>query len=286
MRPFTLLGVVCLLTVGSLGCGTEPAGDDVGADTITPRMRQVAKAWKGSDAARAWRAGFYPLEDVVRLPEGAFHNGADKLAYLSGNFTLRGPLPGAADRRGRIRWTNGESLPATITTARQAYETLDGADGGDGDPLVVTKATLGQMTLRTSRGPARVPAWLFTLDGYDTPLTYVAVGSSKLPRAPVPPLSQATDNGSPLHGLQSVAADGRSVTVRVGHGACDDGPAVDVLETGDSVVLAGTVRGANDGPCTAQLLVDPVTVRLDRPLGERLLLDAFTGKPVTVSRGM
>ncbi|MFF3559261.1 hypothetical protein ACFYXS_04370 [Streptomyces sp. NPDC002574] len=280
MRPFRLLGVVCLLTAGSVGCGTEPAADDVGAHTITPRMRQVAKAWTGSEAARAWREGFYPLEDVVRLPEGAFHSGADKVAYLSRNFTLRGALPGTPARHGRIRWTNGRSLPATIMTARQAYETLDGGDGAD--PLIVEKAVLGRMTLNTSRGPAQVPAWLFTLDGYDTPLKRMAIAPSKLPRAPVPSLSQATDSGSPLVGLESVAEDGRSVTVRAGHGACDDGPTVDVLETSDSVVLAGGVRGAKGGPCTLQLLSDPVTVRLDRPLGGRLLLDAFTGAPVTM----
>ncbi|MFD3451957.1 hypothetical protein ACFWVC_07215 [Streptomyces sp. NPDC058691] len=250
-------------------------------------MRQVADAWKDTKAADAWREGYYPLEDVVRLPDGAFHNKADKQAYLQRNFTLRGALPGGAARHGRIRWTSGESLAATVMTARQAYETLDSGDGGPGgDPLTVTKAVFGTMTLSTSRGPARVPAWRFTLDGYDTPLQHVAVSPSKPPRAPVESLSQSQDTGGlwPLHGLKSVAGDGRSVTVGAEHGSCDDGPAVDVLETGDSVVLAGRVRGANDGPCNSMLLVDPVTVKLDRPLGGRLLLDAFTGAPVTMAR--
>ncbi|MFF0399559.1 hypothetical protein ACFYSJ_27915 [Streptomyces sp. NPDC005248] len=64
------------------------------------------------------------------------------------------------------------------------------------------------------------------------------------------------------------------------HGACDDGPAVDVLETGGTVVLSASVVGTKDGPCTSQLLAKEVTVKLDRPVGDRVLLDAFTGRPV------
>ncbi|MEU6341663.1 hypothetical protein ABZ883_12045 [Streptomyces sp. NPDC046977] len=286
MRRLIWLGVMCLLTVGSVGCGTEPPADLVGTDRSTPRMRQVAEAWKGSEAARVWRTGFYLLDDPERLPEDAFHNGADKLAYGNGNFRLRaGALPGAAARHGRIRWTNGDSLPATVMTARQAYDTLDRGDRGDGaDPLTVTKAALGEMTVNTSRGPARVPAWLLTLDGYDTPVRLMAVASPKPPRAPVPSLSPQTVHGvQPLDEIREVSGDGRTLTVRASHGACDDGPAVDVLETGDSVVLAGGIRGAKDGPCTMQLLHASVTVHLDRPLGDRLILDAFTGKPVTMA---
>jgi hypothetical protein len=169
-------------------------------------------------------------------------------------------------------------------TAQQAYGLLDTGGEGRRNPLTVTKATLGEMTLRTSRGPARVPAWLLTLDGYDTPLKRVAVNPSKLPHAPIEPLTQVTDALMPLEGLQAVAQDDRAITVRAGHGACDDGAAVDVLETSDSVVLASSIRGTNDGACTSQLLTDAVTVRLGRPLGKRVLLDAFTGGPVQYSR--
>ncbi|MDX2649603.1 hypothetical protein PV341_39765 [Streptomyces sp. PA03-1a] len=278
MRPLVLVGAVCLL-VGSAGCGarTVSAADDDGA--ATARMREVAEAWEGSESARSWREGFYPLEDVVRLPDNAFRTDADKQAYLTRNFEHRGALP-RTEHEGRIRWADGTSTPVTPMTAREAYDGLDEGPEGRADPLTVTKATFGEMTLLTSRGEARVPAWHFTLDGYDTPLVRAAISPARLPGAPIAALSQATDPGMPLHGLRKVAEDGRSVTVQAEHGACDDGPAVDVLETRDSVVLRGTVRGADDGPCTAQLLVDPVTVRLDRPLGGRILLDAFTGGPV------
>jgi hypothetical protein len=68
------------------------------------------------------------------------------------------------------------------------------------------------------------------------------------------------------------------------HGACDDGPAVDVLETEGSVVLSASIRGTSDGPCTSQSLAKKVTVKLRRPVGERILLDAFTGRPVPPRR--
>lgn len=84
----------------------------------------------------------------------------------------------------------------------------------------------------------------------------------------------------PLDRLAEVADDGRSVTVVANHGSCDDGPAVAVLETDGSVVLSASVVGTKDGPCTSDLRAKNVTVELDRPLADRILLDAFTGRPV------
>ncbi|MER7001081.1 hypothetical protein ABT342_36255, partial [Streptomyces sp. NPDC000410] len=71
------------------------------------------------------------------------------------------------------------------------------------------------------------------------------------------------------------------VTVVALHGVCDDGPAVDVLETGGSVVLSASVQDRKDsGNCTKQAKLQQVTVKLERPVGDRVLLDAHTGQPV------
>jgi hypothetical protein len=163
--------------------------------------------------------------------------------------------------------------------AREAYEQLD-RSGSPAPRLTVTGAKLGETTLATNRGPVTVPAWLFTLDGYDTPLKRVALTPSKPPRAPIGPVGGLSHDLWELDKLVEVAADGRSVTVLAWHGACDDGPAVDVLETDGSVVLSGHIVGTRDGICTLQLMAEKVTVELDRPLGDRILLDAFTGRPV------
>ncbi|MFF0451171.1 hypothetical protein ACFYT4_33140 [Streptomyces sp. NPDC004609] len=71
------------------------------------------------------------------------------------------------------------------------------------------------------------------------------------------------------------------MTVVALHGVCDDGPAVDVLETSGSVVLSGSVKDQKDsGNCTKQAKLQQVTVKLEHPLGDRVLLDTHTGQPI------
>ena len=64
------------------------------------------------------------------------------------------------------------------------------------------------------------------------------------------------------------------------HGSCDDGPVVKALETDESVVLHASITGAETGPCPASMIEQSVKVELSKPLGDRLLLDALTGRPV------
>ncbi|MER7407517.1 hypothetical protein ABT373_34840 [Streptomyces sp. NPDC000070] len=292
-RTARILTVLVLCAVGAgaaAGCGGAEAGRDGGevrdtepAPRSEARDRRVADAWDGSEAARQWHEGYHPMGAVVQLPgAGNFRDAADRRAYEIGNFELRGKLPAPPDGSGRVTWRSGASLTTPLMDAEQAYETLDSADS-PGPRLTVTGARLGEMTVATSRGPATVPAWLFTLEGYDSPLKRAAVSPSPLPRPPIGPLRQGSvpaDVLAPLGGLTEVAGNGRSVTVVAHHGSCDDGPAVKALETSGSVVLSAAVTGVDDGPCTGELRGKRVTVKLDRPVGDRIVLDAFTGRPV------
>ncbi|MER6422950.1 hypothetical protein [Streptomyces sp. NPDC001137] len=279
-RAVKLLSALALLTVGSgaaVGCGSEKA---VGHGGSTARARAVADAWHGSKAAEEWAKGYYPVGDAIQLPDGAFHTDADKRAYTTQNFVLRTTLPDTPESNGVVKWDDGRSLTLPLMGARRAYDSL-ARGSNDGPRLTVTGARLGETPVATSRGPATVPAWLFTLDGYDTPLKRVAIGPSKPPKPPIAPAAESpSDELWPLQRLVGVGDDGRTLTVLAAHGACDDGPAVNVLETQDSVVLSASIVGTKDGPCTAQLLGTEKTVKLRRPLGGRLLLDAFTGSPV------
>ncbi|RYJ25250.1 hypothetical protein CU044_4135 [Streptomyces sp. L-9-10] len=259
---------------------TAAAGCDGDKDDREARAREVAEAWEGSKAADVWGAGYYPMGDVIQPPAGGFHGDADKRAHATGKFVLRGELPTTRRKDGQVRWESGGSLTLPLTDARTAYESV-ARGGGDEPRLTVTAVKPGEMTLPTSRGPATVPAWLFSLEGYDTPLKRAALAPSKLPVPPVKPVGDTpTDELAPLGRLVEVARDGRSVTVMANHGSCDDGPAVDVLETSDGVVLSAYAVGTKDGPCTADLRHEELTVRLDRPVGDRILLDAYTGRPV------
>ncbi|MEU3978982.1 hypothetical protein AB0F77_02550 [Streptomyces sp. NPDC026672] len=290
VRVVRVLAVVGLLVAGSgavVGCGGERSGGAHGpvgeaASRREDRVRQVADAWEGSAAVRVWRRGYQPLEAAVQLPEGGLHGADDRLAYRRGNFALGGELPGTPRGDGRVVWRNGDSLALPLVGADRALRGLDRADS-PGPRLTVTGARPGEMTLgATNRGPATVPAWLFTLKGYGTPLKVAAVAPSRLPAPPVGPVrGLPADVLAPLDGLTEVSGDGRSLTVVATHGSCDDGPAVDVRETGTAVVLSAYVVGTKDGPCTDELRGERVTVRLERPMGERVVLDASTGRPVT-----
>jgi hypothetical protein len=279
------LSVLALLAVG--GCGGEQAagGGSRPEGPSQARARAVAEAWHGSRAARAWTKGYHPLDDVVQLPDGAFHTDADKRAYATENFVLDTALPAAPARTGRVKWSHGGSLTLPLTGAREAYDSV-ARGGNDGPHLTVTDARLGETTLLTSRGPATVPAWLFTIEGYDTPLKRVALGPSRPPAPPIRPAAKApSDELWPLARLVDVSRDGRSLTVLAQRGACDEGPAVGVLETDDSVVLSASITGHKGGICTSEMLGVPKTVTLKRPLGDRILLDAFTGRPLTSPSG-
>ncbi|MFJ4000365.1 hypothetical protein [Streptomyces parvus] len=281
--PLLLASTALAISAGTLtGCGTEEGGGgghSGAALASEARASEVAAAWDGSQAAEAWRKGFHPTGEHIQPPENGLRGEADKRAFETRNFELRSELPAASSRMGQVTWERGDSLTLPLTDAQDAYASLDRSSGPG--PLTVTKAEPGVMTLATHRGPATIPAWFFILEGYDTPLKLAAVAPSRLPEPPIAPMRQTSSHDlAPLRRLVDVAADGRSVTVQANGGGCGDAPTVRVLETSGSVVLSASLTGVDDEPCTSQLDSEKLIVRLDRPVGDRTLLDAFTGRPV------
>lgn len=273
-----LLGA-CLLA----GCGDGSQADNGQAQSPQKqqeRARQVADAWRGSASATAWSQGYYPMADAVQIPKSGWHSQADERAFETKNFVLRGNLPAATAQQGKVDWTSGDTLTRPLWGVRKAYQSF-ALNNSEGPRLTVTGAKLGPTTIVTSRGTATVPAWLFTLEGYDTPLKRVAVTPSKLPQSPISQARQGSAGG--LRGvprLAGTATDGRSITVKATHGACDTGPVVKALETNESVVLYASVTGAKSGPCSSEMIEQNVKIELRKALGDRILLDAFTGRPV------
>ncbi|MFF5372588.1 hypothetical protein [Streptomyces sp. NPDC013187] len=267
------------------GCGNDQRTDDGHANDQSLRMQeeralQVADAWRASAAAAAWAQGYYPMADAVQKPESGWHSKADERAYETKNFVLGGDLPSTAPALGKVDWGNGEDLTRPLIGAQKAYQSF-ALNRSDGPRLTVTRARLGTTTIVTSRGNATVPAWLFTLESYDTPLKRVAVTPSKLPKPPIGQARQGATGGlRSIARLAGTAADGRSISVKATHGSCDDGPIVKALETDESVVLYASIKGAESGTCPADMIEQNVRVELSQPLGDRLLLDALTGRPV------
>jgi hypothetical protein len=253
--------------------GSCPPGPESRRDQL-PRMCAVADAWEGSDAACRWAEEFHPIDAHVQLPEGGLRD-----EFKNGAVRALTSLPDeSAD--GAIRWEDGETSPVALMSAADAFGEMDSgiAERVEGYPAMeVTGVELGEMRLHTSRGPAQVPAWLFTLDGYDTPLRYAAVAVPNPPAAPIEPAADDRD----LAGLAlgPLSEDGRRITVTWWDGSCEES-AIDVLETDESVVIARSVSG---GPppgtaCTEEVTLVEKTLELERPLGERAPLDASTGE--------
>ncbi|MFE2418888.1 hypothetical protein [Streptomyces hokutonensis] len=268
------------------GCGDDRSAGDEGPTnseslkTQEKRAREVADAWHGSAAAAAWSRGYYPLADTTQPPESGWHSEADKQAYENRNIVRRGKLPTTAITQGKVEWRSGSTLSRPLVAPNTAYQSFAHYNNA-GPRLSVTGVKLGETTIATSRGTATVPAWLFTLDGYDTPLKQVAVTPSKLPRSPIGRVEQGSTGGLwSVTGLSGRAVDSRVLTVRAGHGACDDGPVVNVLETDESIVLYASVAGERSGACSAQMIYQNVKVELRQPLADRVVLDALTARPV------
>ncbi|MFG2160116.1 hypothetical protein [Streptomyces olivaceus] len=282
---------VCILLVSLLstsllaGCGNDQGTDDGGANDQSLRVqeeraRQVADAWQTSAAADAWAQGYYPMADAVQAPASGWRSKADKRAFETKNFVLTGDLPSMASTRGEVEWGDGQDLTRPLISSEKAYKSF-ALNRSAGPHLTVTEARLGTTVIVTSRGKATVPAWVFTLESYDTPLKRVAVTPSKLPKPPIGHARQEATGGlRSITRLAGTAADGRSVTVKATHGTCDDGPTVKALETKESVVLYASIKGAESGACAAVMIEQDMRVKLSQPLGDRILLDALTGRPL------
>lgn len=321
-RPRRLILLALLPALLATGCGRAPggsAGPGPGPTTAPAdaaaaferRAAQVAQQWRDSGLTAAWREGFVPLAPLTIEPERGYPDDATKIAASAGWYRLHTTLPKRAGN-GSVAFPDGSSLSVPVVGADAAYRALahggqpqcdpsavpepapdstagDGSVSAPAGPcgvLTVTAAKLGTAQLRTSRGLATVPAWIFTVKEMPDPMVRVAVAPEAvrpLPELPVSPVPQ--DQDFQLVATQTLdRAEERSVAYRVGVGACDKDVAPLVWESADVIVIGGSVRPPDgDRACVAMLVLAPVTVTLTSPLADRVILDAVTGQPATKS---
>lgn len=200
----------------------------------------------------------------------------------------------------------GPEAPGTDRTAggsepgapADAFPTATLADPGAGGPdsgvtstvlpclyLTVTGAKPVTVQIRTSRGIATVPAWRFSIKETGGTVDRVALADSAF--TPMPEIeAPAGDIPEGMVSAQMLdAAQGSTLTFTLGVGACDTDVRGMVHETDTTVVVGGTSR-LQDGvqACTDQLVLLPVTVDLKRPLGDRVVLDVVSGRPLVLGR--
>ncbi|MFE9688660.1 hypothetical protein [Micromonospora sp. NPDC005806] len=322
-RSLALLGLPLLILAGCATPGSGPTAPPAATPdhrwaAFDQRAAEVADAWR---PGQAWRSGYVPLEDATVLTGDPGFTGEAKLAFSNGWFRDQIPMPTATPPDGTIRFPDG-TLRVPLVSAAEAYAQMDkgdpppcdgrpaalpptagtglpkpggptiepGPDGPVSSPadtpcvqLTVTGMKMGSAPVRTSRGQAEVPAWLFTVEGMRVPVARLAVAPPAIGAVP-----QGMGGDRPLTGglvtTQSLdAVDGTRLDYRVGVGACDTGLTPLVLERDDVVVLGAGVTPPT-GPCTLQLVMKPVSVTLKAPLGDRAVLDVAGGTPLTVVR--
>ncbi|MFZ0162003.1 MAG: hypothetical protein WAL12_00315 [Trebonia sp.] len=292
----TAVFLVAALAVAA--CGSQLAAPPVtphvtpstagqnGPAAFVARAQQVTAQWDRSDAARAWRTGLVLMDasDLTPVPSKGFSSGREKLAFMSGHFRLAGVLP-AGPLPGMVRWANGTTLRLPLLSARAAFAEL-AAERPCAVPnacgqLTVTGAEPGVVTVRTSRGPASVPAWRFTVAGLGWKVSEVAVARSAFVVLPgygqIPPPGRDTRGVSEL---TAVSGNGRALRLIFTGGACTTAWGAYKYESGSTVVVGSWERSSANGPCPAVGIGRTARVTLARPLGTRVVLDVASGLPL------
>ncbi len=296
-----VLPLALALALALAGCGSQPSTGNGGqgttvsenSATFTARARQVIAQWRVSPAARAWRTGLVLLGpgELTPIPRDAgFASQQQKEAFGAGRFRLAGSLPEQV-LHGRIRWADGSTLAVPLLGAQAAFEQLAAnraCDIPSCDPLTITAARPAAVTVDTSRGPAVIPAWRFTVTELRWPVTEAAIAAGNVITLPNPFPLPAADQGVPgVSELQAVSADERTLTLQIMTGACDTAWGARLYQVGSAVVVGSWSGGGSAGQaCPAMALLRYAKVTLARPLGSRVVLDVATGQPLVLGGPM
>ncbi len=271
-------------------CGGFPqflwgGSERASADEFEARAREVVERWQGSADDRAWREGFVALEVlnpqgwkyVPRIPSWV------NLSSHNGVWRLATELPADSPGHAEVRWPDGEVSQVPVITAARAYaefskpaDLIEEACPAAGcRPLRVTGAKLGRVPLETGRGAVRVPAWLFTVEGVEQKKVHVAVDPSAVTVRP------QWMHGGEVMAFDLVEGKPGELLLRYGYGTCDIVHGARAYET-DRLVVVDVDEEADSRSevCPLILKTDTTTVTLARPLGDRLVLDSDTGRPV------
>lgn len=281
MLPVTLVAVAIVRESGPTGPDHAEA-----RSLFESRGREVAAAWQAipSDVQRG---GFVPLQALTVEPAGI----PEPLDIFMFNvaYWLRTEPP-SQPTQGQVRFADGESMAVPLAPARQAFSEINkGAcpadrpllEPGQPDPsgnacyaLPVTDVRLGEVPVQTTRGPATVPGWLFTVPGLPAPVARVAVSPEGITERPEPALALMSSRlETVVHGPMVVDhVDGATVHFWFDK-ACDQVVGAVAYETADVVVLGVQVEPPRRGTtCPAVIVPSQISVTLAAPVGHRLLL--------------
>ncbi|MEU4834320.1 hypothetical protein [Streptosporangium sp. NPDC023615] len=257
------------------GCGQGGALVVPGSPVVD--MRAVAERWRATGLSEEWVRGFVPQQELTVLGKDVQFTGRSKLAFVAGKWELHADLPDSAPSHGEIRWLDGTTMTSPLLRATAAYEQMSMPNPhqkcapGECGLLTVIGARLGEVQIQTSRGPAVVPAWQFSVR--DVPGTFSRVAIAPTARSSPPPAL----GGAEVNGYRP--GEGTTVRLEYMSGGCDELHDVRSFEADDLVVVDLDIETAA-GVCTAVGLIGATEVTLAKPLGDRIMLDASSGLPV------
>jgi len=291
--PLLAAAAVIAVIAGTAVVALVVRGDDQPADIPQGAGPSRAELDQANRALANWeKAGLVPIIPRTELvgdwePSVAENN---KLALEAGRFDIASKLDVRPPAEGVISWQSGESRPTQVQPAATTLQTLRTSSDCDGcTPLTVTGASRATMTVQSSKGPAVVPAWRFTLQGTKVQILRSAVAVPKVTPLPHDPYSPEF-----FHGIDSAAlsADQRTLTATFTGSPlpatepCGEDYTAHVVESETAVAViivnhpytGDPPRGCEDVGARRQ-----ASVQLASPLSGRTVLSIQQGTPVPVT---
>ncbi|CAM3098579.1 hypothetical protein [Stackebrandtia soli] len=310
MRSIAL--ILAALTLAACGQGgpDEPT-DPKDAEAFNERAEEVAAAWKDADPASAWADELRVFDVKTSPPKGVELTEAQSSAFFVGYFDLDAELPEDSFARS-VTLPDDSEVAVEILNPHTAFEGLafggeppadcanetEPDDGESDDPdgtasnaapctvLTVTKVEAGSTTRWTNHGLLSLPAYLYTVDGIEGEFSQVAVALPERPELPVVEVPEFELGEDMKSAAYLVSMSDSQLEYTIGVGACDEKFRPLVHATDEFVIVAGSATYDGSEACTDQLIYQPVTVALDAPLGDRMVIDAVTGTMLTAGEAM
>jgi hypothetical protein len=264
-----LLAAACSSTSSSSASSTTSQPDGAKLDS-------ALTVWAGFPVRSSPRP-IVLIEGSVLDPEYGFPNDASKEAYGNGEINPPATWPP----------TPGSSMGFTIIGAPAAFKTLTTPNGviGTPPPLSTSGVQLGSATFLTDRGNRDLPAWLFSLSGVQNPAKVLAVSPSAIYSAPI-----ANGAISLAQMSATIGADDRTMVVTfpgaaAGTGPCTADYTLSIAESKEAIAVAVIAHPhqAAGQACASVAYPRRATAKLEAPLQARVVVDAASSGPVTVT---
>jgi hypothetical protein len=222
----------------------------------------------------------------------------NKAALMAGRIEAPHGVPTSKPSPDKVRWLDGSSVDVSVMSAADTLAALIAAAADAGGKceecrtLEVTDAQQATGLIDTSRGPANAPIWVYSIAGSTVKVTRVSVDKS----VTVDPPPWNANN--PPDGVRIERAagspDSKKLTVsfvgapKGADEACGEDYTAEAVESELAVVVIVTRHpskiplGPNQG-CALVGFVRTASVKLQAPLGDRVVLDVVQGLPVSVA---